>query len=381
MPRVLYIGQAPAEGTGSPVIVLRHLQRLAAAGWEITVVAEEGCDNSASIRAGWLVLPLPLRRAWWPPFRPALAWSRAVRTWLLANEALRLTARSRPDAVLGYLAAHDDFLAEVAVRFARRSRAPLTLLVHDDPAAFVSDPREKSRLHRRHARLLAAARHPLFVSPELAALYRPPSSAVRILPPLPAGWPAFTEWSPALNSYPKIYYAGFVWPAQYPLLRKIALALAEAGAQLVLLTRETPELLAFLRANPVLHVPPFATNREALAHLAEHAAGILVSYADSVAQMPWIATSFPSKLVEQVQLGLPCAIVAPVESSVARWARRVGYADSFAPAELGRLAAWARDLRAESAWRHRAAPVRQLAAGEFAPEKIQSAFAASLLRK
>ncbi|HEX2099269.1 MAG TPA: hypothetical protein VHF69_01325, partial [Candidatus Synoicihabitans sp.] len=106
MPTLTYIGQAPADGTGSPVIVLRHLQRLAAGGWQIRVVAERGQDTSACERAGWNVSDLPLRRRWWPPYRPNQPLLRRIRMWLLARECLRLDAHHPPDAILGYLAAH-----------------------------------------------------------------------------------------------------------------------------------------------------------------------------------------------------------------------------------------------------------------------------------
>ncbi len=380
MPRILYIGQTPAEGTGSPVIVLRHLQRLAASGWQITIVGEGGQDNSACTRAGWRVTHLPLRRPWWPPFRRQSAILRSIRTWLLADECIGLVEDSPPNAILGYLAAHDDFNAEIATRYARRRNIPLTLLVHDDAAAFTDDAGEKARLRRRHAWMLRCAHRCWFVSPELAAVYALPAPARRVLAPIPAGWPAFAPWQPAFAARPRVYYAGFIWPAQLPLLQKIAQTLADADVSLVLLTRPTPELTAFLRNGAVAHIQPFPTNREALAHLAQTAAGIVVSYAAATAQMPWIATSFPSKLAEQTQLGLPCAIVAPADSAVGRWARRVGYADFIAPAELTRLGDWARDLRAESTWLRRAETARRLASSEFNPEKIQADFTASLLR-
>ena len=228
--------------------------------------------------------------------------------------------------------------------------------------------------------MLRQAHRCWFVSPELAAAYGLPANSRRVLPPIPAGRPQFASWQAAFAGCPRVYYAGFIWPAQLPLLRKIAQTLADAGASLVVLARAVPALVEFLRTCPVTHVEPFPTNREALAHLARDAAGVLVSYSDTVEQMPWIATSFPSKLVEYAQLGLPCAIVAPPDSAVGQWAQRDGYADFFAPAELARLAAWARDLRSEPTWRRRSEPARHLAGGEFNPERIQAAFAAGLLR-
>ena len=82
---------------------------------------------------------------------------------------------------------------------------------------------------------------------------------------------------------------------------------------------------------------PFATNHEALAHLAADAAAVLVSYADAVADMPWSATSFPSKFVEYCHLGLPVAVVAPAGAAISRWAHRVRFPHAFDPVELDRL--------------------------------------------
>lgn len=380
MPHLLYIGQTPAEGTGSPVIILRHLTRLAAEGWQISILSETGQDNSACVRAGWNLLTLPLRRAWWPPFRATITPLRTLRTWLLARECGRLTAAHPPDAVLSYLAAHDDFYPEIAARFSARIGAPLTVLVHDHAAAFAHQPAVQRKLHRRHVALLRRAHRCWFVSPELAAVYELPLDARRVLPPLPAAETLAARWQPAFALWPRVYYAGSLWPEQLPLLRQIAQTLTEAGACLVLISRSTPALDEFLRVDPVEHRSPFATNREALAHLAQHAAGVLVAYAATVDEMPWVATSFPSKLVEYAQLGLPCAIVAPVDSAVGRWSNHHRAVDFFGPADQARLAAWARALREEATWQERTVSIRHLAAGEFSPEKIHATFAAGLRR-
>ncbi len=380
MPRLTYIGQAPGEGTGSPIIVLRHLRRLAAHGWQITVIPEGGQDTSLCEKAGWTVRHLPLRRRWWPPFRPDNAFSRRVRTWLLARECRRLTASEPPDAIFGYLAAHADFSTEIAAHFARQSGVPLSLLIHDDAAAFSSSPQEKQILRTRHARILRATHRCWFVSPELAREYDVAESQRHTLLPVPEGWDMPAQWTPARSQAPRVYYAGALWPAQFPILAKIARALQATGARLVILSRDTPELRAFLTTEPADWVAPFSTNSEALAHLAQDAAGVLVAYPDTIAEMPWVATSFPSKWIEYSHLGLPCAVLAPVKSATGQWIRKNGYPYFFDPTRFDGFAQWARALRSETHWQELAAASSALARGHFDPTFIHDQFERALLR-
>lgn len=380
MPRITYIGQAPAEGTGSPVIVLRHLQRLFQSGWDVSVIAERGQDVSSCVRADWAVHTLPLRRAWWPPYREEWPQSRSVRTWLLARECRRLLGNRQPDALLGYLAAHSDFYSEIAAQFANQSGVPLTLLIHDDATAFDGAIPGRTKRRKRLGWILRQAHRSCFVSPELADAYQAPTAASYVLPPIPEGWAHETIWNSAPGNRPRVYYAGFIWPAQLTLLGNIAQFLDAAGARLVLLTRETPELRTFLANFPADHVSPFPSNREALEHLSQFATGMLVSYAESVSRMPWISTSFPSKLIEFLHLGIPCAIVAPVESSVGRWATRLGYSDFYPPEHLARLTKWAEDLRDPAKWQSRSHHAKHLASNEFSPERIHTMLESQLLR-
>ncbi len=380
MPRLTYIGQTPTEGTGSPVILLRHLQRLAAHGWEITIVGEHGQDSTACDRAGWKVLQLPLRRPWWPPFRNDRSLSRKLRTWLLGRECGNLVADTPPDAVLGYLAAHSDFFPEIAAHFAKQSGKPLSLLIHDDAAAFARNEAEKITLRARHNWILRQTHRNWFVSPELAAEYEVEASNRGVLLPIPEGWTKPASWQASFSVQPKVYYAGFIWPPQYPLLAQIARALQAAGAQLVLLTKDSPELRAFLASEPADWVQPFPGNREALQHLLDNAAGLIVSYSESVAEMPWIATSFPSKFIEYAHLGLPCTVVAPLDSSIGRWAARESYPHFYTAAEPAALSSWAGGLRRQATWQASAAAVQKLARGQFNPETIHRQLEEGLLR-
>lgn len=376
-----YIGQTPAEGTGSPVIILRHLRRLAGHGWTITIIGEHGQDTSACENAGWSVKHLPLRRPWWPPFRPQSNLLRSVRTALLARECRHLTADNPPDAIFGYLAAHADFSAEIAAHLARGTSTPFSLLVHDDAAAFSSTENEKYQLRKRHRWIARQTHRCWFVSPELAAEYAVPLAARRVLLPIPEGWPKAAVFTAARSQHPKIYYAGFIWPAQYPLLTKIARSLDSAGARLVLLTRKTPESAAFVAQEPADWMQPFPTNREALSHLVDNAAGLLVSYSETVPEMPWVATSYPSKFVEYSHLGLPCAIVAPEESAIGRWAQRESYPYFYSPARLEAFQKWAMSLKAEDHWRGLASTAVALSRGPFSPETIHAQLEEALLRQ
>ncbi len=387
MSSLLYIGQTPAEGTGSPVIILRHLRRLAADGWQITIIAEHGQDTAACDTAGWRVHPLPSRRRpWWPPYRPGSAplW-RVIRTSLIAREIRRrfFTGGARPDALLGYLAAHADFASEIAARLARQTRVPLTLLIHDDAADFARAGAERGVLRRRHAGILRSASRNWFVSPELAAVYGPPFSLqpdAFSLPPIPEGGARQAAYRPPpADGRPRIYYGGHIWPAQYPLFARLARVIHDAGGRLVLLTRGTPELRAFLATGaPADTLPLFPSNADALAHIAARASGILVSYADTLADMPWVATSFPSKFIEYAHLGLPAYIVAPPQSAIANWVARSSYPHFTTPGSLAPLARWVADLRDPAAWPGLASAVRRHTATDFSPELIHRRFESAL---
>ncbi len=376
MPRLLYIGQTPTEGTGSPVIILRHLRRLAKSGWEIIIIGEHGQDTTACTREGFSVLQLPHRRPWWPPFRHDKPLTRAIRTWLLAREALNLCGSDkRPDVLLGYLAAHADFSPEIAARLAKQTGIPLTLLIHDDAACFGKTPAEIAMLRRRHAWILRQAHRNWFVSPELAAQYDVPEQNRHVLLPIPEGYTPPASSPPTPHPSPitsRVYYAGYIWPPPPPLFARIARTLASVGVRLTLICRESEELRAFLAAEPADHLPLFPTNREALDHLVQNASGLLVAYAETSAAMPWVKTSFPSKFIEYAHLGLPIAIVAPSDSSICLWADARNFPYAFAPHQLDRLAIWASQLREQRAVL--TAPVQKLAANELNPEHIQAQF-------
>jgi hypothetical protein len=376
MPSVLYIGQNPGAGTGSPVIVLRHLRRLAQAGWTVRVVADYGGDYGACRTAGWTVTPLAHRRWWWPPYRQRPAALRWVRLRLLAREVAE--AGPTPDAILAYVASHSDFSARLATHVAEVTGAPLHFLVHDDPTAFPAARGREARLWRDYAAILQPADACWFVSPELADRFPALGERRRLLYPIPEGWSQPATWAQRAGGPPRVYYAGHLWPEQLPLLGRVAQRTRAAGGEFVVIARDSAGVQAWCRTTGARWQAPFASNAEVLGHLAAAAAAVVVSYADTIDAMPWCATSFPSKLVEYCHLGLPIAIIAPPGSAVARWARRTGFPAVFPPEDLAPLQAWIAGLKDQRDWEQRAAASLQLARTEFDPERIQAELANAL---
>ena len=375
-PHVVYFGQTPDMGTGSPIILLRHLRRLTASGWRVSVVGESG--QSTSNAEGWPLFHLSLRKAWWPPFRPGNALLRRVRMRLWAGECAGFFDPP-PQAVLTYMSLYSELHSEVAAHYARRCGAPLTVIVHDYPPDFPGFPRQSTEavLRRQHW-ILRNAHQIWFVSPELADKYDLPAEKKSVLAPIPEGCAAPARWRADFAQRPLLVYAGYSYPAQIPLFRKLARAIDAAGGRLLILSRKTPELEALCASEPVERRDLFATNREALDFVSSTAAALLVSYCEREEEMPWITTSFPSKFPEFSHTGLPTLLVAPEQSAIGAWALRNHYVDYLPADRLDSVGAFVEALKNEAAWTAKSQQVTHFAQTEFNPAVIQAALESKL---
>ena len=373
-----YFGHAPMEGAGSAIIVLRHLQRLAANGWRISIISDWGQELEYCEKSGWPVFHLTHRKPWWPPYSPANPLLRRIRHWLWAGECDRFLQGVRQTAVFTYLSAFTGFMSQVAEAYAQRYCLPLSIIVHDDPSCFARTPNAGRKMKRCYQSILARAHQNWFASPELAAIYDLPIHRRATLPPIPDGLEASPAWKAMFATSPLVVYAGNYWPAQLPMLARIARETAAAGGQLMLLVKKSSEMEALCRDEPVIWHEPFRENREALAFLANNAAGLLVSYAESSDAMPWIRSSFPSKLIEYTHLGLPIMICAPPDSAVAGWARKRAFIDYATPQAPSAIANFVESLKDRAIWERKAAFCRRFATTEFNPVRIQAAFEAGL---
>lgn len=369
MASLLYIGQTPAEGTGSPVVILRHLRRFSADGWEIRIVSEYGREHATCLHSDWQVISLPRRRLWWPPYRRKIQLLRWLRFRLIAYEIVA-AQKTRPDVVLSYLAAHSDFTSGIAAHFARVSQCPLHFLVHDEASSFLSSNVHSTEVRRNHIAALKPAATAWFVSEQLADTYPTvPKTRRRVLLPLPEGRGVVANWHNGRAAL-VVYYAGHVWPEQVSLLESCAMAIAAIGGKLVVIANRCELLEVAASRAPIELKPLFQTNLAALDELCEKATAVIISYAESIDAMPWSRTSFPSKLIEYLHIGLPLALVAPSETAVQLWAKKEGVDSAFQPGEMSQLCLWLSALKNARDWNAAKFTSLDIASGASAPIKI-----------
>lgn len=350
--------------------MLRHLQRLSAKGWRISILGENCGEDSRRTLHGWKLFHLSLRKKWWPPFRPENPLLRKMRMKLWASECEEFFKRP-PQAILSYLSLHSEIPSEVAAHYASQCGAPLSVIVHDYPPDFPGFQSHNTRaVLRRQNWILNRAQHVWFASPELAACYDVPPEKINILTPIPEGNTIQSPWK--ATQQPLIVYAGFCYPAQMPLFRKLAHAIHDAGGKLLILSRKTPELDELCRTEPVERRDLFPKNHQAFEFVSSHASALLVSYCEDIKNMPWIATSYPSKFAEFSHTGLPSLIVAPKESAIGKWAIKHDYPDFFPPERLDSIPSFVQDLKNETAWKKKSDSVIHLAKTEFHPDVIQA---------
>jgi hypothetical protein len=373
---LVYFGHVPAEGAGSAIIVQRHLQRFAAEGWEIFLVADWGQDHAYCRAQGWQVTQLSHRRPWWPPFNADQPFSRWLRGWLWAGEVNAWLGGRKVHGVLTYLSAFSDTLSLAAVGFARRYHLPLATLVHDDARDFLKSEEEGRRAHRRREWIVRHSRPAWFASPELAACFGIAAEKAEVLPPIAEGATAALPATAVVES-PLLIYAGNYWAPQLPTFAHLAAVARTAGGRFLAVVKENPADADFFRSHGIERRTPFPRNIEALDYFRENASALVVSYAPTSAEMPWTRTSFPSKLIEYCHLGVPIVIVSAADTAVAHWANSRNFPDIFAPDDTAGLAGYIGRLRDPAFRRERARLARTFADGEFDPAAIQRKLAVS----
>jgi hypothetical protein len=378
-PHILFsYGCPPRQGVGSPIIVDRHLKRLPN-DWKITVVAPKQSFSDSCVPSSWQSIPIPTRRWWWLPCRPQVSVSMQVRFGYWRNECEKTLIKERPTAILTVL---HDMYSVFAAYLSKIWQVPLSVIVHDQDELFATSEAEYHWIKQRSSIVLNQATKIWPVSPELAHAYRvADSSKTSIMFPIPQGVKQKNSgWRDSFRSAPVVGYAGSIYPIQVSHFYKIAAALQKIGGTLLLVTaKDNPDVLELINSFPnIKHCAPFPQNSDAIQFLGEEASCILVFYTFDISELPWTATSFPSKLVEFSHLELPILILTPSNTALGSWASRHNWYACLNEFDENKLLQIFAELTEKQTWTKMMRQTEIVVQREFNANVIQSQFESEL---
>jgi hypothetical protein len=344
--RVFLIADSPPfHGTQSGPVLYRHLRRLQAE-------ADVRCLSLVPAPPDYPVAHqmVPPRFPGLVPVRGWLPFSRTINRRQKAAHLVRTLKLGPADRLISCMHAREHALAR---ELSRLSGAPLTCILHDLWPG--SENRDAPRTLRQ-------ARSVLAVSENLAALARTfAPGRVERMPPL--GEDPLPPIKPPTGAF-RIGVAGTLNPAYLEVATRLGrpvLALGWAG--------DIP---------PGIETRPFQpTNLDALRLLQRECRALLIY--QSPRDGDYARYSFPSRLVDFVQTGLPVVIVAAPETNLGRWAGEHHW-PLWVPDETSDAAFKdiARRLDDETEWREASRRAQALAAGEFNAARIHSILVAAL---
>lgn len=366
----------PGQGTGSAIVLQRHIDRFLRDGVAVTVVTSEHAGSKRREHAYDLLL-VPRRRAWWPPVRANVPFSVDIRNRLAAADVCHRLKGHRPTDVIvllwGDIASLGPFVADTF-------SADLHVVIHDQEELWLEGAQAR-RIHQRNSRILAKARTVLPVEQQQALAYGVPSDRIISLYPIPGDtlYPAPDLF--ATRERPTLVCPGTVHDWHLGILLALGEALAEAGGELVIVAPADHSVSVQLRAAlpSVTLVEPFTLNEDVVRFVSDRATAVLVAYAMDEDSQRWGRTSFPSKLLEFARAGVPPVVICPEATAIGGWAK--AHAVPFVWHLLN--PAIARDIAArlcnppevEAAQRN----ILALRHNEFDPEAIHAKLAASVV--
>ncbi|MCF4967956.1 hypothetical protein [Nostoc sp. CMAA1605] len=370
----------PMEGTGSPIILKRHLSQLELQGWKISIVVPESSLKSANkFSNSWQIIPLTGRKWWWPPVKRAIPGLVKMRLPLWRWECEQYLGKERPSVILAFLC---DIYPLLALHLSQSWNVPLSVIIHDQEELWAKSEKEAYLIRQRSIAVLRKAARIWPVSPELAQVYNLDcTKKISALYPIPEKNSCnFVEWKINFQSHPVVAHAGRLHPFQFPNFLILAQSLQKInGTLLIIAPSNNPTLAKLLDICPnVKYHEPFEQNKDVINFLSGKASCILVSYSFSLIEQPWAATSFPSKLIEFSKLGLPILIMSPCSTAISNWAKKNQWLAHITRLDEADIFNTIIKLTKRETWMKMSEQTQKFALHEFCPERIHSQFVSEL---
>lgn len=368
----------PGEGTGTAIVLQRHLSRLSDDGWHVTVSAPFSARSSITgLHEKWKVLELPARQWWWPPFRDGYPSLEKLRSRLSGRYLAKRTASSPPEYVLSH--AH-HFYPCIAYEYAQLVRARFVLIIHDRDEVWAKSNRFAKHAEMRVRRLVQRADKVLAVTQELLDWYETPPNKGIVLPPIPGSVIYKPRWCERRRREFKVFHAGSLNLPQEEVISDFALRLNKLGGNLVLIAPEYDTIAHRLvgRHANVNRMPLFERNEDAVRFVADEALAFLAVYSFDEHAQPWLKTSFPSKVLDFMRSGVPGIILAPKSAAVTKWATKVEWPALCTEPNDGSLEILITSLQNRRWWKHASQVSSSLATGNCSAARTHATFVTGL---
>ena len=378
---ILFSNTVPMEANGSFIILRRHLLPLVQEGWTLKVVSY--FPPPSGVVLFWEHIQLPLRERFWPPANPRWLPLMCLRRWLLHRSLLKrgILQGATPRILLTNLW---DPQASLAAVFARSGAGPLGIFFHDDEIQWNEGSLPRHYLAWNRAVATSAADKIWVVSDRLAAQLNPAvRHRCRVLRPIPGMLQAPPSWHPSFEAGVHVGYAGKIYPGLWPLLAQLGEELAARGGRLTIIT--DPETVARLPSPAAANLQLksyFPQPEDSVQWLQAHCSAVLVAHPlpGSLPPGKWqmLRSSFPSKLAEYAQFGLPLLLIGDNDSEFATWVKQHSLIPFFTDPGSTECLAYLTALRSPEPWAIASRRTQLLARSYFDPKRLQAEFVADL---
>lgn len=376
---ILYISHImPRQGTGGWIVMLRHLKRLEDSGWKISIAIPEQIIQNNQIPDSWKVIKIPSRRWWWLPVKDYLIGSLSLRILFWEIECKRALGKDRPNCILTILGDNYNLLAK---SLSQSWNVPMSLIIHDDLRLRSQNQKDYDLVSKTSADIIKHSSRIWIVSQEMKESFNLDvgSQNVSVLRPIPEGKLKFVEWRDEFSKCPIIAHAGSLFDFHVDYFQKVAKALEAFNGKLLIIAKKSNPALITLQSlcNNIIHREEFERNEDVIDFLYFNANCMLVCYPYSGSQHKWTYTSFPSRLVEYMHLGLPYLVMADLSSSLGNWAK-VNNWNAYIKEPDDNIFQFVSKLTQKHEWTEMASQSRTMAAEEFSATVIQSQFESEL---
>jgi hypothetical protein len=314
---ILFISEIlPIDTYASEVVFYRHFIKLTEEGHQIHILTDQNSYNrrKKNLPKTFHIHLLPNRKWFYLPFKPNGILQRIRFNIYYYFYIKSLIKKNKIEKLIGFV--HGNFLLALVAFVQKKSGLQLVSFFHDDTTQLNFNRNTKTIIHNTN-KILAASKYIFIASEAFISKWHKYSKKFILLYPL-----AENDLNSIENKVPtavSVGYSGSVYNEIIDVLDKFAEVLAKQQINFSIISNnEKAQFLAKKYSN-VIYKPLFNTANEANLYLKQNCKYCVIAYPENIEEMPWIATCFPSKFIQNCILGIPTFIIAPKDSAIGQW--------------------------------------------------------------